>query len=96
MDDRPAQGYVLTIHLAASRISAETADQVVRDLSHLSAVRGPTLPDNLLVHCTVSAISEGDAIRYGAQRTVAALLGVGAESPRVLSVEACVVEHVAV
>jgi hypothetical protein len=44
----------------------------------------------------VSATSEGDAVRYAAQRTITALLGVGIETPRILSVEACRVDHVAV
>jgi hypothetical protein len=96
MDDRLAQGYVLTLHLAADQITGDVADHVIRDLSHLSAVRGPTKPGNLLVHCTVSAPSEGDAVRYAAQRTITALLGAGVETPRVLSIEACHVDHVAV
>lgn len=96
MDDRLAQGYVLTLHLGAEHISGEIADQVIRELSHLSAVRGPTVPGKLLLHCTVSATSEGDAVRYAAQRTITALLGVGIETPRILSVEACRVDHAAV
>jgi hypothetical protein len=96
MEDRLAQGYVLTLHLAADQISGDIGDQVIRELSHLSAVRGPTLPGNLLLHCTVSATSEGDAVRYVAQRTITALMSAGVETPRVLSVEASLVDHVAV
>jgi hypothetical protein len=96
MEDRLAHGYVLTLHLAADQLSGEVADHVIRDLSHLSAVRGPTSPGDLLLHCTVSATSEGDAVRYAAQRTITALLGAGVETPRVLSVETCLVDDVAV
>ena len=94
MEDGPAQGYVLSLHLEASRLSAEAIDQVVRELAHLSAVRGPALAGHVLLHCTVSATSEGDAVRYAAQRTISALMGAGAEAPKVLSIEACLVEHV--
>ena len=96
MEDGPAQGYVLSLHLEAAKLSAEVADQVVRELAHLSAVRGPARPGNVLLHCTVSATSEGDAVRYAAQRTISALLAAGADAPKVLSIEACLVEHVAV
>jgi hypothetical protein len=96
MDDRLAQGYVLTLHLEAVRITNEVADGIIRDLAHLSAVRGPGLPGHLLMHCTVSATSEGDAVRYAAQRTIGALVAAGVEAPRVVSIEACLVDHVAV
>jgi hypothetical protein len=96
MEDRLAQGYVLTLHLGTDQISGEVADEVIRELAHLSAVRGPTAPGELRLHCTVSATSEADAVRYAAQRTITALLGTGIEAPRVLSVEACLVDHVAV
>jgi hypothetical protein len=93
MDDRLAQGYVLTLHLGTGRLDQDLADQVVRDLAHLSAVRGPSAPDALLIHCTVSAVSEGDAVRYAAQRVITALLGCGIEQPRVLEIEACPLEE---
>lgn len=96
MDDGPAHGYVLTLQFEAARITEDVADRVVRDLAHLSAVRGPAANGQLLVHCTVSAMSEGDAVRYAANRTVGSLLAVGVESPRVVSIEACLVDHVAV
>jgi len=96
MEDRLAQGYVLTLHLGSASLSNEIADRVVHDLAHLSAVRGPARPGSLLVHCTVSATSESDAVRYAAQRTITALLGCGVEQPKVLSIEACAIDYVAV
>jgi len=96
MDDRLAQGFVLTLHLASADVSGDVADRVVHDLAHLSAVRGPALPGNLLIHCTVSATSESDAVRYAAQRTITALLGCGVEQPKVLAIEACALDHVGV
>jgi hypothetical protein len=89
MDDRLAQGYVLTLHLATGPLRTDVADRVVRDLAHLSAVRGPSGGDDLLIHCTVSATSEGDAVRYAAQRVITALLGCGIEQPKVVGIEAC-------
>ena len=96
MDDRLAQGFVLTLHLASTELSPDLGDRVVHDLAHLSAVRGPALPGNLLIHCTVSATSEADAVRYAAQRTITALLGAGVEQPKVLSIEACALDYVGV
>jgi hypothetical protein len=93
MDDRLAQGYVLTLHLGTGRLPHEVADQVVRDLTHLCAVRGPSAPDSLLIHCTVSATSEGDAVRYAAQRVITALLGCGIEQPKLVNIEACPLEE---
>ena len=88
MDDRLAQGYVLTIHLAGGELSPEVAQLVVDDLAHLSAVGNPSPGGTLLLHCTVSAPSEGDAVRYGAQRALTAMLGAGVDGPRVLAVDA--------
>jgi hypothetical protein len=86
MDDR-AQGFVLTLRLGGC-CDSRVADDVVRDLAHLGAVRGPGPSGELSVHCTVSALSEADAVRYAANRAVAALLERGADVPRVLGVEA--------
>ena len=96
MEDRLAQGFVLTLHLASADLQGDIGDRVVQDLAHLSAVRGPALPGNLLLHCTVSATSEDDAVRYAAQRTITALLGCGVEQPKVLSIEACAIDYAAV
>lgn len=96
MEDGPAQGFVLSLQLEATRLGVDAIDQVVRELAHLSAVRGPARPGQVLLHCTVSATSEGDAVRYAAQRTISALMAAGAEAPKVLSIEACLVDHVAV
>jgi hypothetical protein len=94
MDDE-AQGFVLTLHLAECD-DHRVADGVLRDLAHLGAVRGPSAAGDLLFHCTVSARSEAEAVRYVAQRTVGALLGCGVEQPKVLSIEACALDYVAV
>ena len=96
MDDRLAQGYVLTIHLTGHDIPPEVASLVVEDLAHLSAVESPSLPGNLVLRCTVSAPTEGDAVRYGAQRTITAMLGAGIDAPRVLSVDARLFDSVLV
>ena len=96
MDDCLAQGFVLTLHLTSDELSGDVADRVVHELAHLSAVRGPALPGNVLIHCTVSATSEADAVRYAAQRVITALLSCGVEQPKVLSIEACALDHVPV
>lgn len=93
MGEGQAHGFVLTIHVGAADIPTEAAALIVRDLDHLSAVLSPADPGTLVLCCTVSATSEPDAVRYGAQRMITAMLGAGIDAPRVLSVDSTLFDH---
>jgi hypothetical protein len=88
MDERHAHGYVLTLDLAADRLPPDVIDLIVRDLAHLSAARGPAADGHLVLHCTVSATSEPDAVRYAAGRALASLRAHGADAPHLAAVQA--------
>jgi hypothetical protein len=95
MDADRAPAFVLTLRLGGCP-DPQVADDVVRDLGHLNAVRGPSVPGEVLVHCTVSAPTEPDAVRYAANRAVTSLVEHGVVAPRVLDVEACALHALAV
>ena len=92
MEERLAHGFVLTLELAAPRITADQADSMLRDLTHLNAVRGGLVPGLLVVHCLVSEPTEADAVRYGIQRTLTAAAGAGVEHAHILAVDVTVLE----
>ena len=92
MDERLAQGFVLTLELVAPRITAEQSDVVLRDLTHLNAVRGGLVPGLLVLHCLVSEPTEADAVRYGIQRTLIAAAGADIDDAHVVSVDVTVLE----
>lgn len=96
MDDRRAQGYVLTLDLAVDRLAPQVIELIVKDLAHLSVAKGPSSDGHLVLHCTVSATSEPDAVRYAAGRALASLRCHGVEQPRVLGVQATLLDLEAV
>lgn len=87
MDERLAQGFVLTIQLSGAYLDPEVSELVLEDLAHLNAVRSPSTISELVLSCTVSAPTEGEAVRYGAQRTITAMLAAGVDAPKVISVD---------
>jgi hypothetical protein len=97
MEPRQAQGFVLTVALEAPGLTEHHVDRIVRDLSHMTAVRGVDTgvdpgEGSASIHCFVLERTEHDAVCYAIQRVRTAALGAGLETPTITSVDVTVLE----
>jgi hypothetical protein len=80
MEAGQARGFVLTVVLEDPELTDHHIDRIVRDLSHMTAVRGLNPgagagDRTASIHCFVLERTEHDAICYAIQRVRTAALG---------------------
>jgi hypothetical protein len=97
MEAGQARGFVLTVVLEDPELTDHHIDRIVRDLSHMTAVRGLNPGAgagnrSASIHCFVLERTEHDAICYAIQRVRTAALGAGLEVPTITSVDVTVLE----